>query len=469
MMRMYGEKRRKRVAAIAVLAAACLLAGCQAEAGTDPAGSGSAALTASGMPASGSPTAGAPSAGGSADGNAQTAGAGGTAIDGAAGSEAGNANGEAGSETLRLQLDGVSGIRLTDGQEGWVWGMSGANMSMLRTTDGGRHWRSVSAEDGWPAAGGNVEGPNLFWPDARGRGAIVSWTDEEGLHLSRSEDGGSSWKASLVPHQDAIAGIQLQEGGLGWMLTEGGPAMGHTLKKVYRTTDGGKTWSVVSSDDGYIPNPDATPNALPQYGLATGLSFADGKRGWAAIDNPIGTDILLYRTTDSGRAWQLAGLKPPADLDAKAYSIPEAPRWFDAAGKSGALTVVFKEADRARLLRYETTDGGAAWDSQELFRGEKLERDEPVALAFASFKDGVAFQGGKLRTTRDGGRTWQAAEADETLRKTLERTPAVRQLAFADARTGWLLAETERADGWTLLGTEDGGRSWREVAAGGAS
>lgn len=456
MMRMArgtGRRRARGIGGILMAAAVVLLTACQASADTGSVVSGPVQLaegTASleGQAANGTSTLPSPTL--------------------AAATEEASSNApDSAAEDLRL--DQVGGVHLaSDGQEGWIWGTSGDSFGLFRTTNGGQDWQSAAPDEGWTAADAATAGPNVFL--TKEQGIIVSWTDEKGLHLSLSEDGGASWRSALIDAQEIAVSVQFQDDKPGWMLADGvDAALGHTLKEVYRTEDGGRTWSVVSSDGGYIPNPNETPEALPQLGQVSGMSFADAKRGWVGIDNGIDANIHLYQSVDSGHSWhEMKPELPEGIADDKAYAVPEAPRFFDAEKKNGAFTVVFKEEDRARVAKYETTDGGATWSRPiELFAGEKADRDGTL-VTFSTMQDGAAYWGGKLRTTSDGGRNWTVVDGDGTLGQAMKRMPQVQQLAFADMRTGWLLTRTsDEGNAWSLLGTSDGGSSWKELAAGG--
>jgi photosystem II stability/assembly factor-like uncharacterized protein len=359
-------------------------------------------------------------------------------------------------------------FQLADGgRAGWLWGARNGKLRLLLTRDGGEHWRPVLREDEQvPETGGEFGPPQVLFPNSRS--VVVSWSDGKRLKLLRSDDLGETWSESSVADPVQAVDIQFVDDKYAWLLTTGlDAAMGHTQKKVFRSEDGGESWRLVSSDTGYIPDPDATEQALPEYGAALGLTFTSEKRGWAVLDNPLGAQLQLYRTADSGRTWQADALPPPDGIDPeKSYSVPEKPRFIDAQGQKGYFTVAYIADGTVRYGKFETSDGGVHWASQTLLARTGADRDR-AELAFASESDGLALIGDELRKTADGGSSWRKVSGDGSLRLALAKTPIVQRMQFTDGgKVGWLLCRAEKGEKWALLGTRDGGASWQELASG---
>jgi hypothetical protein len=127
----------------------------------------------------------------------------------------------------------------------------------LVTSDGGLHWTLTPIKD-VPIS--------LFFKESRGW--IV--TDEA---IWRSEDAGRTWrKLAPLPAMERVYFITPDHG---W--AAGG------LKKVYETTDGGKTWTELA----IAAQPDSTPEqtvynwidfASPDVGIVTGWSLPEGEK-----------------------------------------------------------------------------------------------------------------------------------------------------------------------------------------------
>ncbi|MBB6730127.1 hypothetical protein H7C18_04380 [Cohnella sp. CBP 2801] len=362
---------------------------------------------------------------------------------------------------------GPASFQLADGgRTGWLWGDRGGKLELLRTTDGGSSWQAVLRKSGQaPETGGEFGLPQVLFPNSRT--VMIGWSDGKETRLLRTDDLGETWAESSVAYPVRAVDMQFVGEKDGWLLATGlDAAMGHTQKKVFRTVDGGKSWKLASSDTGYIPDPDATGQALPQYGAALGLSFADAKLGWAALENPLDAKLQLYRTSDSGSTWQEDALPPPDGIDAAGiYSVPEKPRFADAQGRQGYFAAAYVSDGQVRYGKFETADGGKTWSSFEMLGDRGTDRDK-ASLAFANEEDGWSLLDGTLRKTADGGRSWTEVPGDGVLRSALAKMPIPERMQFADAKSGWLLCRSEKDGGWALLGTRDGGASWKELASG---
>ncbi|MDE2481026.1 MAG: hypothetical protein KGN02_02405 [bacterium] len=135
-------------------------------------------------------------------------------------------------------------------------------------------------------------------------------------------------------------------------------------QRIFRTTDAGKSWHIVSPDltrndpsENYLANLDAATNAdssgLPRRGVVYAIAPSPFSAStlWAGTD-----DGYVWRTTDGGAHW--TNITPKHLTPWSKVAIIE-PSPFDAAS---AYVVV----DRHRLddytpYIYKTTDGGKSW------------------------------------------------------------------------------------------------------------
>jgi photosystem II stability/assembly factor-like uncharacterized protein len=88
----------------------------------------------------------------------------------------------------------------------------------------------------------------------------------------RTEDGGASWSAANAPY----GGLGMQDGHLTWVFG----------REIHRTPDEGQTWSLVKA-----------VNWDGQF------DFVDRTNGWAVARD--GEEIALVRTKDGGSTWEL--------------------------------------------------------------------------------------------------------------------------------------------------------------------
>ncbi|MEI6485663.1 MAG: hypothetical protein WCO11_05285 [Sphingomonadales bacterium] len=222
---------------------------------------------------------------------------------------------------------------------------------------------------------------------------------------------------------------------------------------LFRTSDGGSSWSKVAARPGTF---------------IRALGFVDASTGF--IGN-IGTDYYpgvtdttpLYRTDDGGVTWV------PADLGGKtiagvcAIDVLRTQRIFQgrlqprlvvhAAGRVGGPT---------GLLR--STDGGTSWSVSDLSAqaGMILDvkfLDEQTGLLFASTGRDPASTEGLILRTSDGGKSWSSVY------KSGRPGELIWKASFADRQTGYATVQSydpARAQ-QLIVKTVDGGRSWTEL------
>ncbi|MAF65406.1 MAG: hypothetical protein CMJ84_07095 [Planctomycetes bacterium] len=169
------------------------------------------------------------------------------------------------------------------------WVGLGASSGVARSTNGGASfsWHEsatgiapravhfVDANTGWLACG--------EWPDPN-----TTMTEFKGL-IARSDDGGATWvnQVQLPNGVDSyFIDVQFLDAQNGWAVADGEPT-----GRIYRTTDGGASWSIHT-----LPNPDFTLASVHMITL---------QEGWAAGWTMVGFNprTVLFHTTDGGVSW----------------------------------------------------------------------------------------------------------------------------------------------------------------------
>ena len=292
------------------------------------------------------------------------------------------------------------GIQYVDNS---IW-LGAANSQVVRSTDNGVSWGWEYYAPSWSS---------IAWSDLNSGWVVAgSYTGGQG-YCSRSIDGGVSW----FYDGNAPGGSQVFFVGAdrGWMLKEGNNA------SVWRTTDGGGSWSqhavgtgnwvggifFASADSGWAFGSNGTIRVTTDGGVSwapqssgTGnyvdvLYFVDADEGWAAGGYG-GSNGFIIHTTNGGMSW-----------------IPQTPALtdhFDCGffldDQQGWLAGIYSRVQ-------STTDGGASWqvvgqvnnfytpdmhmiDAQEGFL---------TAANFASTSPGEDGRGYIYRTT-NGGSAW---------------------------------------------------------------
>ncbi|WNF30601.1 oxidoreductase [Streptomyces sp. C11-1] len=263
------------------------------------------------------------------------------------------------------------GLAAVSRSTAWVAGSQG---TILRTGDGGRHWRDVS-----PPGAGELEFRDIEAFDAR-RAVALAIGEGEASRVLRTDDGGATWTESFRNTEprafyNCLTFFDSRHG-----LVAGDPVDGKF--RVLSTADGGRSWRVL---------PDAgMPDALPgEAGFAASgqcLASSGAKDVWLTTGGAATARVLHSR--DRGRTWTASASTLPAGDPAR-----------------GVFAVAFR--DRAHGIAV----GG----------DYRPDQASPRAAA----------------VTGDGGRTWrQSAAPPPAYRSGVTWLPYTRSAALAVGPTG---------------------------------
>ena len=346
-----------------------------------------------------------------------------------------------GSSTKPIIVRGLNtllSIHMIDASIGWAL----TGQAVLRTTDGGIHWKNVT-----PAGATLTQDSIADFPTASIASIGTSLSDGASTQVLHTADGGLSWQQATIqmpfPRQ-----ISFIDGQRGWILAAvrplGGPA---EPVAVFRTTDGGKTWMNVAT----ALFSDATPpGKLPYGGQKSGMHFLDASTGWVTGTVFLSDLAWLYVTHDGGSTWQPQSLLMPPGVPSARLSILS-PTFFSTA--DGVLPVIFSNATTDTAIAtvvYTTHDGGRSWQSTA-----PLAAALPL-LSFAEMQHGWATDGTVLYSTGDGGQHWIKLSPSANFKK-------IAQIDFISATVGWAIAPATSNSFSSLLKTVDGGLTWTPV------
>jgi photosystem II stability/assembly factor-like uncharacterized protein len=162
--------------------------------------------------------------------------------------------------------------------------------SLHVTHDGGITWQFQPLSGASPASYVSVlDAPN-FVDQLHG---FLMLPTQGGPSLLATSDGGSTWEARSLPRDTELS--------VSWLDYRNGSAFdfnpGTTTVPLYRTRDGGSTWTAVHT------------NLVPytQDGQIFGLYFVDQDTGFAFRWTDAGTYTTLLKTTDGGHTWTTVG------------------------------------------------------------------------------------------------------------------------------------------------------------------
>jgi photosystem II stability/assembly factor-like uncharacterized protein len=281
--------------------------------------------------------------------------------------------------------------------------------------DGGVSWskpKSVGLES--PGSGAN---PAAIWQlhvDRRPAAAGAIWAGADSATLLRSEDGGETFEP-LLSFQEHADRPSWNPGRCGLALHSivTHPELADRLvvaisaAGVYRSDDGGKSWTARNLGIGPRAAADASPDAGPCVHKIA-VDAVDPDVLWAQ------TRSGIYRTDDACERWEPVGHAGdrtglPADFGFTVVAHPAE------AGTAYLLPLesdVFRCTPQGRCRVYRTTDGGHAWEALSdglpgthafltvLRDAFDIASDPPHPLVFGS-KSGHVF------ASQDSGDSWR--------------------------------------------------------------
>ena len=229
----------------------------------------------------------------------------------------------------------VQSLDFTSGSQGWMHSTEG----LFATSDGGRTWQMVNSSD--LPENARVQ----FVDEAHGWAAAIIHL---GSQVFASDDGGHSWTLLATPckYTWAIA-VSFLDAATGWLACGGQPAGWDQDKELYKTSDAGQNWELVSSSS---QARSASPPLLTALwaGYLDSLIFVDEMHGWMGTNKG-----GLLVTNDGGISWE--GLRTGVDCDSENLGhvrLLAVEVGYGIAYKCGGVT---------NLLG--TTDGGVTWSS----------------------------------------------------------------------------------------------------------
>ena len=340
---------------------------------------------------------------------------------------------------------GFTAIHMVGASLGWA--MGGA--ALFRSSDGGRTWSNVSPPSR-PSAGTIVA---AFGGASRAWAAMAT---PSGVQLFSTADGGAHWSAAVAPGSSNLVPRFLSfltDSVHGWLWCAGATAPGLEPGVLFRTADGGATWTEAVSTG--AASGAARGPGLPAAGVKSGLAFRDQNHGVMTATGAQRGTPWVYATADGGATWAPVTLGLPA----AERSLPvgtQAPAFFDA--RHGLIPVLTFKAAIPALTVFVTADGGSTWTAS-------LPVSSPYAALTTAFVDEghwFATDGVGMYATATGGQGWSSYLCQPP--KVLQ---GVAQLDFLSPGSGFAFCPptpgTQGQAGARILATVDAGQSWQAV------
>lgn len=213
--------------------------------------------------------------------------------------------------------------------------------------------------------------------------------------------------------------------------------------RIYRTTDGGSSWAAAFVND----DPAAFYDCLAFY--------PDGRRG-LALSDPVDGKFRILSTRDAGRSWTVL----PDD------GMPEAPTeaGFAASGDclvTAGRTAYFGSGGGASRI-FRSDDYGLTWTATDstIPAGEAA---GVFGLAFRTPKEGIAV-GGDFAAPADGVDAVAVTRHGRTWRNAGDLAHLGEDVAYLPGRGDRLVVTGESGDVKGTSVSRDGGRSWTQIS-----
>lgn len=364
-------------------------------------------------------------------------------------------------------------------------GIASSGSKVFTTADGGAHWTPGEIDSKHALTEFAFPGDRIGFALAYGFETLGDSRPLVG-RIYKTSDGGAHWDVVHSAYIEAPTGGMVFHDTLNGLVSSNG---GY----VYRTVDGGRTWSAAATGlgDG-LPALAAAGSDILFGGGSNGLlaKSTDGGKHWTRLSSALtedlvsvffshpdtgvalGNDGLVAFTGDGGRTW-----KPVDTLDPSLMDVHKAPSgpWI-AVGMNGDL---FRSADgmtwsqplsRDQLQEHliavhfpTASTGYVASTAGSVFRitqGGLAATRIPVVdvpLYDVHFPDSltgyVVGEGGVIARTGNGGGTW--------IRSSVGTAQDLYSVHFPAPGIGYAAG-----DNGTVLKTSDGGVTWRRLATG---
>jgi photosystem II stability/assembly factor-like uncharacterized protein len=312
---------------------------------------------------------------------------------------------------------------------------------VIRSTDGGRSWVSVTPQ-GYTRSQGFLilyaRSASEAWASVSALGLVPA---SSSAPLWQTTDGGQTWRTRNIATRN-LTQITFIDDQHGWIVASPlGSTAGQFLVEVWRTTDGGASWAQIS------------PTA-PVLGRTTGLGFRDAVTGWAAAGAP-GSTAFLSVTHDGGATWQPQALPSPiATIQGEVDATEVLPPAFSSATE-GILPVQLGASAPSEIgLIYLTRDGGNNWSLGPWAHGwcewSLNAGGQRFMVCSPSAESGSPETLYELSANQT---RWEPVPMDPTSQPL---SSPITELDMVSATTGWALSSSEG-----LIGTADGGHTWR--------
>jgi photosystem II stability/assembly factor-like uncharacterized protein len=320
------------------------------------------------------------------------------------------------------------------------WAVTQDRDHLLITEDGGNTWLEATPPDLDSLPSGFITfGIQPYFLDE-----YTAWftpTNDGSGTLYHTQDGGNTWMSTALPFDNAR--YDFLDFNMGYALVDLGAGAGSHYVALYRTLDGGASWTMVFTHE------PGESKSLREGGAKNGITFRGVDHGWIGGSIPMDDFFYLYYTEDGGVTWlEETDISLPGIFTGSMLDVWQ-PQFIS--DTTAFLPVrAYAPGGSTELLIYRSVDYGQTWSYQGTI-------EDGLAVDFYSLDEGWLASKTGLYHTLDGGVTWS------TLATTgIPAGEFFLKVDFVDSQHGWVLTTPDDMtwDPLKLYRTTDGGASW---------
>jgi len=326
----------------------------------------------------------------------------------------------------------LTSIRMVDDTNGW-----GINdTDVLRTDDGGVTWHNVTPANtgalGYAVITNFLDNQNgwVLVPDTKN---MLVGT------LYRTGDGGATWSSFPAPFGGGV--LHFIDPKQGWMMASLGAGAGSMAVAIFQSKDGGANWKQTYIND---PNQPGAGDSLPLGGLKDGITPIDMQTAWVGGVTYAPGVVYLYQTQDSGDSWKIVPVATPTGYE-QAQLETLGPEYVTQAAAYLPVTLSSQNGELEAV--YVSHDGGKTWAQTPTLIpfGGKMD--------FVSATEGFVWTGTDFYVTKDGAQTWTTVMPDVTFGDSFSG------MDFVSPTVGFVISD-DASGNRNLYKTTDGGANW---------
>lgn len=328
-----------------------------------------------------------------------------------------------------VPLTQTGSLHFINPTEGFAWGQS----SLWSTNNGGKSWHSVNRQG---LTGINFTSPRDGMAILNG---VVVQTHDAGIHWSTSLaiPHGTFRSASMINAQDAYAAATLKTG-----------------PSLYRTLDGGRTWSpvfagvtspaLVHAYHTYLHAQIPSSIPRPRFTVNSQVTFTTPTVGWLTLFSGSLLSTAVFHTIDGGESWTYVWGNGGCLMSCNAMGEGLYPATY--LGPNNVWRYDLQGIDHS-------TNAGKSWTRGTALPFNMGSNEAVRQTAFISPSNGWIAALGGIYVTHDGGRQW--------FRQWPAQPQGASLVAFTSRGYGWLVTSSTPSQIWT---TTNGGRTWNVLS-----